>query len=242
MTLKLSPRFVIAFMACTFVLHEAHELAHTCVGRFICGCWGQRDFNAWQLCDSCGEQKPYAIIATFAGPLFTYMMMWTGAVLTGKNKTALQNAIGFSLIFANKPFARIFTAATGGGDEVSGLNFFLNNHPLAWIIGLIVVLLITIIPLYKALKLINNSYRAAWFLLFLIGPMLIEWIVIFCLMNSLLKHDVLNNYWILGSPVLATAWTILTLIIFILTRKSLFALNADYSANARNKASLVLKM
>jgi hypothetical protein len=154
-------------------------------------------------------------------------MMWAGVLLTGKNKTAPQNAVGFSLIFSNKPFARIFTAAMGGGDEVSGLNSLLKNHMLAWAIGLIVVILITIIPLYKAFKLIQNKYRVGWFLLFLIGPMLIEWVVIFGLMNSLLKQGILSNYWILGSPVLVTVWTILTLIVFILTRKGIYTLNAD---------------
>lgn len=228
MTLKLTPRFILAFMTCTFVLHEAHELAHTSVGRLICGCWGLRDFNTWQLCDGCGEQKSYAVIATFAGPLFTYIMMWAGALLTGKNKTAVQNAVGFSLIFSNKPFARIFTAAMGGGDEVSGLNVLLKNHMHAWVIGLTVVILITIIPLYKAFKLIENKYRAGWFLLFLIGPMLIEWVVIFGLMNSLLKQSILSNYWILGSPVLVTVWTMLTLIVFMLTRKGIYTFNADH--------------
>lgn len=229
MKLKLTLRFSIAFMMCTFVLHEAHELVHTSVGRLICGCWGLRDFNTWQLCDGCGEQKPYAIMATFAGPLFTYIMLWIGALLTGKTKTAAQNAMGFSLLFANKPFARIFTAATGGGDEVSGLNFLLKNHMLAWIIGFTVVMLITIIPLYKAFNLIENKYRTGWFILFLVGPMLIEWIVIFGFMNNLLKQGVLSNYWILGSPVLVTAWPMLTLIAFTITRKYIYALNVDYT-------------
>ena len=49
MKIKLTTGFIVAFIALRFVLHEAHELVHTGVGRIICGCWGQRDFNVWDI-------------------------------------------------------------------------------------------------------------------------------------------------------------------------------------------------
>ena len=127
MKLKLTPKFIMTFLALTFVMHEAHEIVHTSIGRLICGCWGQRDFNVWGLCEGCSEQKPYAIISTFAGPIFTFIMIWIGTILISKTKTENQKAIGFSLIFANMPFARILTASMGSGDEVWGLNQLLKN-------------------------------------------------------------------------------------------------------------------
>ena len=146
MKLRLTPKFVLTFLALTFLLHEAHEIVHTTVGRIICGCWGQRDFNVWSLCGDCAEQKPYSVISTFAGPVFTYLMIWIGTYLMNKTKDT-QKALGFSLVFANMPFTRIFGAVTGGGDEVWGLNLTLHNYNLSWALSTIIILAIIIYPL-----------------------------------------------------------------------------------------------
>ena len=50
MKLKLTSQFVLTFLALTFLMHEAHEIVHTSIGRLICGCWGMRDINVWELC------------------------------------------------------------------------------------------------------------------------------------------------------------------------------------------------
>ena len=225
MKIKLTPQFVLTFLALTFVMHEAHEIVHTTVGRLICGCWGQRDFNVWELCEGCSEKNPIADVSTFAGPIFTFIMIWIGAILIGKEKTDRQKAMGFSLIFANIPFARILTASFGGGDEVWGLNIVLKNHPLAWTIGLILVILITIIPLYKAYKLIANNRKIGWFLLFFIAPTFIDLLFVLGVMNTLLENGILSNYWILGSPILVTVWTIFVTGLFLLTKNNIYKLN-----------------
>ena len=124
MKLKLTFHYVLTFLALTFVMHEAHEIVHTSIGRIICGCWGQRDFNVWGLCDSC-ETNPYGILSTLAGPIFTFIMIWYGSSLLDKNNN--QKVFGFSLIFANMPFARIFNLMIGGGDEVVVVNSLINN-------------------------------------------------------------------------------------------------------------------
>jgi hypothetical protein len=61
MKIKLSVGFVIAFISLRFVMHEAHELVHTFVGRVICGCWGPMDFNIWSLCEGCYEENKIAV-------------------------------------------------------------------------------------------------------------------------------------------------------------------------------------
>ena len=103
--MKLNWKYIISFLALTFVMHEAHEIAHTSLGRFICGCWGKRDFNVWSLCEGCFEANPNAILATFAGPIFTFAMIWVGFYLLRKCNPA-KRSLGFSMIFANMPFAR----------------------------------------------------------------------------------------------------------------------------------------
>lgn len=224
MKLRLTAQFVLTFLALIFVMHEAHEIVHTSIGRLICGCWGLRDFNVWGVCEGCADQKPIAILATFAGPIFTFIMIWMGTSLLGKDKTDRQKAMGFSLVFANLPFARILTAALGGGDEVSALNHLLKNRPLAWAIGLLLILLITVIPLWKAYKLIENKRRVGWFLLFFLLPTIIDLLVVLGVMNTLLEKGVLSNYWILGSPMLVTVWTFLVTGIFFLTKKNIYKL------------------
>jgi hypothetical protein len=224
MKLKLTPQFVLTFLALTFVMHEAHEIVHTSIGRLICGCWGERDFNAWGLCNACSEQQPYSIISTFAGPLFTFIMIWIGTNLIGKTKNERQHALGFSLIFANMPFARILTASFGGGDEVFGLNIILDNHSLAWAIGLTLILIITMVPLYKAFIVIENKRRIGWFVLFLLAPLFIDILVVLGLMNFLLENEILSDYWILGSPMLVTHWTAIVTLTFLLTRKNIYSL------------------
>ena len=157
------------------MMHEAHEIVHTSIGRLICGCWGVRDFNIWELCKGCLEKKPVSVLSTFAGPIFTFIMIWVGVILIGQEKTDRQKTMGFSLIFANIPFARILTASFGGGDEVWGLNILLKSHSLAWTIGLLSILPITIIPLCKAYKLIANKRKIGWFLLFFMMPTLLTY-------------------------------------------------------------------
>jgi hypothetical protein len=222
--LKLTPHFAIAFLALTFVLHEAHEIVHTAAGRLICGCWGQRDFNSWGVCEGCAEQDPTAILATFAGPVFTFLMIWIGTRLIAGGKSEKQKAMGFSLIFANLPFARILTGSMGSGDEIWGLNYILNDHSLAWATELLLILLFTIIPLWRAYKIIDNNRKIIWFLGFLILPTILDILIVLGIMNSLLKNGILSDYWILGSPILVTVWTIFVTSIFLLAQGGIYKL------------------
>jgi hypothetical protein len=210
MTIKLNWKFSIAFLSLIFVMHEAHEIVHTTFGRIICGCWGERDFNVWGLCEDCEEKHPIALLATFLGPLFTFIMIWVGCYFLKSHHTNQQKSLGFALIFANMPFARILTASFGSGDEVWGLNQLLHNYTAAWVIGLSLT--------------ISNKKRICIFILFLLVPIALDLLFVLGLMNTLLSAGILSTYWILGSPILVTVWTILVLCIFILTRKNIYTL------------------
>ena len=175
-------------------------------------------------CQGCIEQHPIALLATFAGPLFTFAMIWTGVYFLKEKNTNQQKSLGFALIFANNPFARIFTAAMGKGDEVSGLNRTLHNHSLSWALGMLIVLLLTIYPLYKAFKTIVNKNSIGYFILFLLSAMILDLIFVFGLLNNLLKKGVLSNDWILGSPVFITLFTFAVSGIFIFSGKHIYKL------------------
>jgi len=43
--------------------------------------------------------------------------MWLGGWWMAKSSNHKKKLLGFSLLFSNLPFARIFTALVGGGDE-----------------------------------------------------------------------------------------------------------------------------
>lgn len=224
MTIKLTPKFIIAFLALTFVMHEAHEIIHTSTGRMICGCWGERDFNVWGLCEGC-DANPYSILSTFVGPLFTFIMIWAGANLLKETHTKNQQSLGFALIFANMPFARLLNPILGGGDEVVVVNHFLNDRNLSRIIVVVLITLIIAYPLYKAFTLIRNKYRIGLFILFLIAPVFIDLLLVLGIMNTLLEKEILSQNWILGSPMLVTIWTFSVTLIFIIFRKSIYTLS-----------------
>jgi hypothetical protein len=227
MNIKIKPPYLIGFLSLVFLMHELHEIVHTSIGRAICGCWGQRDFNVWGLCDGCEKEHPIALLATFAGPIFTFFMIWWGASLLKSTNTDEQKSLGFSLVFANIPFARIFTACLGGGDEAFGLNKMLHNHRLSSIIALVFSLLMTVYPLMLAYKAIGNRHRFWLFVLFFLAPMFVDLLVVLGLMNNLLSGGVLSNYWILGSPVLVTVWTAAVVTTFLLTKRYLYCIQGD---------------
>ena len=67
MRLRFSFTYAIAFLLLTIVMMELHEQVHILTGWSICGCWGPRDFNVWELCDGCERAFPsIAWMATLA--------------------------------------------------------------------------------------------------------------------------------------------------------------------------------
>jgi hypothetical protein len=226
MKLHITWKYFFAFIAFTFLMYETHELVHTAVGRLLCGCWGQRDFNVWDVCSDCAHSVKITSIATFAGPVYTFILTWIGAFLI-KNNSPGKKSFGFALVFANIPLGRIATALMKGGDEVFGLKIIFHNvntHLSPWIMGLSFVLLGALPPLFISYLALPKKRRVLYFLGFFTLPLFFAASIIVGLMNFILKSGVLTQYWILGSPVLVTCWTIFILAINVFTCKYLFGL------------------
>jgi hypothetical protein len=201
-------------------MQETHELAHTGVGRLICGCWGKRNFNVWRLCEGCGDH-PLAILATYGGPFYSFAFFWIGYWLMTKTSVRLKS-IGFSLIISTMPISRVITPIFGGGDEVYALNIHFNNHTISWILGLAIVLMAVLPPTIKAWRIIENRRKNLWFASLLLVPFVMTGVVVFGILQGLLlDNGVLGDYWILGSPKLITFWFFFSVIIFSLTGSSL---------------------
>jgi hypothetical protein len=228
MKLKLTPAYIFTFLMLTFVLSEFHEIAHTAVGRLICGCWGKRDFNAWGLCESC-DGNPYGFVATMMGPLFSFAMAYCGASMLKKGNSAEKQTLGFSLIFASSSFGRLINVYPfGGGDEFTVFydQVFNEERTISLIAAFVLIATIIFFPLRKAYLFIENKNRWAWFLGFCVLPFVAILLMILGVLNIVLSTGFLSDDWILGSPKVVTLWTVLVLMLFFLTRKNLAMLKS----------------
>jgi hypothetical protein len=192
-------RWFIAFSFLLVAVHEAHELAHAVTGRILCGEWPARDFNAWRFVGACSSWWP-----TAAGPLFSYALMLLGSTLAIRSAT--HRWAGIAILFAANPFARIFTVAMGGGDEMvvaqriaqmaertAGLRVFVLTLVLA-------VCGAAIIAGWRAMR--GVARRGVLFPLVLLWPMVLTGIALFVIGNGFLKAGVLTVPTITGAPLL----------------------------------------
>lgn len=206
MRIELNVRNGIALAALSFLMQETHELAHTSVGRLICGCWGHRDFNVWTLCAECAHQAPLTLLATFAGPLYSFSIIWIGYYLLTR-ATATTKSVGFALIVSSMPFSRVLTPLFGGGDEIFALRRLGVDHSIAWALVLVVVLALLVPPVVKIYNLIENRRKLLWMIGLLLVPFLMVGAVVFAVLQGMiLRKGILDEPWIMGSPLLVTLW------------------------------------
>lgn len=201
----LSGPFLASAAALALLLHEVHELAHTMVGRALCGGWGPRDFNSWGLPESCDSWLP-----TLAGPLFSYAVMWIGFFLLRRPRaTPLP---GVALVLMANPLGRLITAVMGGGDEGVLVREWLGleRGNAARAIAFLLVAGITGPPLLAAWRALSGTGRPWKFGLLLILPMLLTGVLLFVLGNRLLAAGVLREPVLLGAPLLVWVVTVLS--------------------------------
>jgi hypothetical protein len=223
MKLKFTPAFAFTFLMLTFLLVELHEIAHTAVGRLICGCWGKRDFNQWELCTSC-EGNPLGFISTMTGPLFTFAMAYWGASMLKKENPVEKTTLGLSLIFASASFCRLFNVwPFGGGDEFTVFynQVFNENRTISLFAAFILISIIVFYPVRKAYLFIENKNKIWWYIGLLLTPFIATILMILGVLNSVLASGFLQEDWILGSPKVVTLWTAIVMFLFFLTRKNL---------------------
>jgi hypothetical protein len=224
MHIKLSFSSVIAFLLLTIVMFELHETAHIVVGRIICGCWGIRDFNVWALCNECDKSHPLYWIATLAGPVFSFVLMWVGMHWLSSSNLSTK-AIGFSFIFANIPFGRISEVFKGAGDEMVVTRHLLKSYfsPTQMIFvcsGF--VLALGLPPIIKAFNSLNNKRSWLYVAGFLTLPIAFILLYILIGMNSLLTNGFLSTIGIMGTPLLITIHTAIATVVLLLIRKNLY--------------------
>ncbi|MEZ3165107.1 hypothetical protein ABNG03_04955 [Halorubrum sp. RMP-47] len=213
---NVSAFWAIAFTALLFVHNEVHEISHTGVGRLICGAWGPRNFNSWQL--ACRE-TPEIVLAPIAGLVFSYGLMWIGYYVIKALDSPSKKSVGLCLIFAAMPFGRIYTVAQSGGDEMVILRgvFPEMNSLLRLAIGLSIVLVFIIPPLHQAFVTLPHQRQLMAFVGFLLVPYVLFEIIVLRVANPLLEQGVLASTGVLGSPVFVNVWTGFWVLMLILS-------------------------
>lgn len=203
----IGPGWIVAFVALVFVHIELHEIAHTAVGRTICGEWGPRDFNSWQTACS---PIPEIVLAPLAGLVFSYGLMWLGYALLAPDNASERRSIGFCLVFGALPLGRVYTVGVlGGGDEMVILTGAVPSveRSLLTAVGLVVVLLLVGPPLYRAFATLSNRRRGVIFVALILFPYVLFEVGIRGIANPLLARGVLDSEGLLGSPLLVNVWT-----------------------------------
>ncbi len=223
MRLTITWQYVIAFIALNMVMGELHEQVHIVTGYFICGCYGPRDISSWSTCENCAAPA-WALLATATGPLFSYLMMWWGACWFLGSSNRSRQGFGFALLFANLPFARIFTAFMGGGDEKLVIQQLMGDQTSLLVTRAMASLFVTLIclpPIIMVARKLTQRRRLLIVAGLLILPLV--WGIIYQRMfiNGLLEKGIGDEVVILGTPNLILLHFVGMFILFFIFRKSL---------------------
>ncbi|MCJ0742530.1 hypothetical protein [Pedobacter montanisoli] len=230
--LAFKPTYWVAFLALCMVMGELHEQAHIQTGYWLCGCYGERNFNVWVTCSTCNGN---GYIATLAGPLFSYVIYWLCAYRIRYAATTTGKWYAFAVLFATLPFARIFTAITGGGDEKVFIASLIGEYSptTVQIIAILTVLIFCLPPILIATRQLTGK-RKWWYLLALnIGPLLFAMIWQWQIMNKLLAAGILAQPYA-GTPLLIWIHFLVMLILFYCLRYKLIPQTKSRLSHSRS--------
>lgn len=195
MKIQFTWQYLLGFFCLASLMGITHELVHHVTGYLICGEWGYKTFNSFDLAEGCEVAHPNtAWIATFTAPvLLNYLPMWIGFFkLRSANEG--QRLFGFSLIFSVIPIMRIVFNLMGANDEPYIVRTLFGDNDIAfWLMNVLTWLLI-IPPLVLAYLSIKNNFRILIFICFLlIFPAFVFVFVGIFLENLIIKHQFLSD-------------------------------------------------
>lgn len=188
-------QYLLCFFCLAALMGITHELCHHVAGYLLCGEWGYKTFNSFELAEGCAEANPNtAWIATLVAPiLFNYIPMWVGFFKLRSEKER-EKLFGFSLIFSVIPVMRIVFSLMGANDEPWVIRTLFGNSALAFWLMNLVIWLLTIPPLVLAFLSIKNQYRVLIFLGFLVlFPAFVFVFVGIFLENLIVEHHFLSD-------------------------------------------------
>lgn len=215
--------YLTAFFSLHLLMMECHEQVHLLTGYLVCGCYGERNFNVWSLCEAC-RQPGMAWLVSLSGPVFTYGMVWLGWRWYVRGGTEVRRNQGFALLFANLPFARVFTALTGRGDEKTAFQHLAGAHlpplipQLAAVLLTVIFCLLPIIFVYRKMRSPFKGFILAGFVL---APMIAGMLYSHRFLNGWLARGILAQTHFLGTPDAVLIHACFMLLLFGITRHAL---------------------
>lgn len=227
MKITFSAAYVLAFLSLLFLVQELHDWAHVLTSEWICGCFGIKTFDKWTVCDNCDASGKIMVFSILAGPVLTYILVWTSWALMSRAHSAAVRSFGFTLLFATNPFINILAAVGGGGDITNAMrNLYQNpegsNRHVVSILALLIVLILTVPPILKAIHMIKgNKEKLILIPAFLLLPNFIEKLFVFRGMNWLLEQGVFQEEAFAGAPLLVVMWIFILIILLLLSYKSI---------------------
>ena len=222
MIIRFTWQYTLAFICLGSMMGISHELAHHVAGFFICGEWGYKTFNSFQLAEGCLAAHPVtAWLATLAGPiLFNYIPMWIGYFKIKKGSPD-EKMFGITLIFSTIPIMRIVFNLMGANDESAVLRAFAGDNQTAFWLMNACIWLITFPPLLLAFRSISNANRLSIFLIYLLAFPVFVFLFFGIFMEDLItKYQFLSDtLW--GMPYLVILMEILVYIGYYASRNSI---------------------
>ena len=216
-TLRVTWRYCVALYCVVMLYASLHEFVHHVAGYLICGSWGYKTFNYFiTTCE--GSTSSWS--ATFAGPAFSFGVMWVGWwMLARQASTTLTRQLGFAMIFAQLPLQRITGPLFGHNDEYyAAWHLFGVSETTRWVTFAVIVAC-CLPPLVGAWRAIGNARRVWWYLLFLTLLPYIVWGPPFMLLEYLLtKRKVLADT-VIGVPYLFILNEVVTIIAYFWTKR-----------------------
>jgi hypothetical protein len=222
MKIQFTWQYLLGFFCLASVMGITHELVHHITGYLICGEWGYKTFNSFDLAKGCEEANPNtAWIATITAPiLLNYVPIWIGFFKLRSHNEG-ERLFGFSLICSVIPIMRIVFNLMGANDEPWVVRTLFGENEIAfWLMNFVTWLLI-IPPLVLAYLSIKNRFRILIFIFFiLIFPAFVFVFVGIFLEDLIVKHQFLSDtLW--GMPYLVLLAEFLSYIGYYTLKKHL---------------------
>jgi hypothetical protein len=155
-------RTLASYALLLYVCGAAHEMAHHFTGAIVCHQFGRMTFNLFVTSEPC----PVTVAPEAAGPLLSYIIGWTGALLLLAGRKQL---LGFGLVAATLPYMRMLSGWTGGGDESVIARQMLGPGDHRLLVGAIVTATV-LPPLVIAYRSLSNDRRPLVYFLSILIP------------------------------------------------------------------------
>jgi hypothetical protein len=238
MRIPLTWRYLLAFYCLGALMGMSHELAHHVAGFAVCGEWGFKTFNRFDLAPGCMAAHPDSYwLATLAGPLlFNYLPLWIGVALMRRAEAGTR-LFGVSLVFSTVPALRLLSVLRWG-DETVLVHHFFGDDVVARLVMQVCALALIVPPLVIAWRTITNRYKPLVFALFLLGVPLSVFYVIGIVLEELIitQHVLADTVW--GIPYMVLLAEVLASIGYAVLKSHLWTPADDGASDTRSSASV----